>query len=159
MHACKRNMSFKKGSKRHLRSLKKCVTSPSSKLCRKHVYHSKGIKIKTRSGSFVVPKSGSMTRSKLRKNRHGRYVSKKKSIQGMQQYQRKGSKLRQWNKAVREMMGTGGYDNSSSYVPYDDDAPPYVPFEPRRSNRPPKPLRPGDLRYHGVKGKPNHNNQ
>jgi hypothetical protein len=135
-----------KGSKHHLRSLKKCRTSPSSKTCRRHVYHSKGIKIKGRDGSFKEPRNGSMTRSKLRKNRHGQYVSKKKSIQGLQIYQKRGSKLRERNEAIAKLLGRHGTfePDDTSYVdfipPGDNDmTQPHDDNPIRKSKRIPKP--------------------
>lgn len=51
----------------------------------------------------------------------------------------------------------GDDDDFSSYVPYEEGGAPYVPFEePRKSKRPPKPLGPGEYRYHGADGKPTH---
>ena len=127
-----------KGSRHHLRSLKKCRTSPSSKTCRKHVYYSKGIKIKGRDGSFKHPRNGSMTRNTLSRNKRGQIVSKKKSKQGSKRYYRRDSKLRKWNETIAKQLGRHKtfeplYDPDPSpddFAPPDDDYPSYVDFTP-----------------------------
>lgn len=152
-----------KGSKLHKRTLKKCLTSPPSKTCRKHVFHSKGMKIKMRDGSYRVPRNGTMTQKKLRKNKHRQYVSKKKSLQGIRQYNRRGSALREWNEAARVTLSNRNEYSSDGYVSggyedFDDFSQPsspsesYVPFvaSPRRGGRQRKQIAPGELSFHGT---------
>ena len=146
------------GSKHHIRSLKKCRSSPSSQTCRKHVYYSKGIKIKGCDDKLKDPRNGSMTRKMLTRNKRGKIVSRKKSKQGSKAYFRRDSKLRRWNEIIARQLGRHDTFEPLTDPPYVDftpldDDPPYIPFvvEPRRTTRPPKPIPPGGQHYKGVR--------
>ena len=146
---------FKIGSKRHVRSLKKCRSSPASQTCRRHVYYSKGIKINGKD-----PRARSLKRSMLTRSKTGRIVSKKKSAQASKQYHVNNSKLKQWNEAAKRTLYVS--DNYSIEFPmldedFDDDSP-YVPFDPtspqrppRKSKRPKTPNKRPDYVYYGSR--------
>jgi hypothetical protein len=153
---------MKSGSKHSRKMLKKCLTSPSSYTCRKHVYYSKGIKVKGRDGKLKQPKNGTMTRKTLTRNKHGRIVSKRKSRQSSKTYYLKKGGLRQWNNTAKQRYATTDAvfllvgndppyedyvedDNTLSYEPYDPNV------NPRKSTRPRKPIAADGYRYHGVR--------
>ena len=91
-----RGRPLSKGSKSHLRLLKLCVTSPPSARCRRAVFHSKGITINGK-----VPRTGSMTRNSLKRNKRGKIVSKRKSGNALKQYYSTRSPIRKANKYFR----------------------------------------------------------
>ncbi len=145
--------SAKRKRQRTVALLKKCRTSPSSQLCRKAIYYSKGIAVKG-----GTPTNRSMSRRTLTRNRDGRIVSKKKSSQSAKRYRQPGSKLRMWNDAIRlAVRGPAGDVPFPSAEPvdpslYEDfDPAAYSPYKPpRRSERVKKPVSPGKYTYHGV---------
>lgn len=144
------------GSARHRRILKKCLHSPVSQTCRKHVFYSKGMSIPGPRGPRA-PRSGTLRRRQLVKSRRGRYVSKKKSRRAAQAYHREDSQLRRWNEAARLLLETAGNYDEEPYVPFDEE--PYVPFDEggggtRRSQRARRPIRPGEYSYHGTAARP-----
>eukprot|EP00966_Prymnesium_polylepis_P281279 6499232-Prymnesium_polylepis.1 len=145
-----RGRPFRKGSKRHIQSLRMCRRSPTSHTCRKHVYYSKGIKIDGRE-----PRARSLTRRMLSKNKRGRIVSKKKSVQSSKRYHLKpNSGLNQWNEAAKSpIYGSDGMEFPLLDEDYDDA--PYIPFSPqrpkRKSKRPKTPNKRPDFIYYGSR--------
>jgi len=112
-------MSQKKkfwGSKKHKASLKRCMTSPYSKTCRKHIYHSKGILINNKS-----PRNVTMTRRKLLKKKNGKIVSRRKSKQGRYNYYSKKSNLRLYNDNIKAILNNN--------MMADNDKAPYSPYK------------------------------
>ena len=123
------------GSDRHLRQLKACRRSPPSQLCRRAVYHSKGLTVDGKR-----PRSGRLTRKQIVQNRRGRYVSRRKSSGSKRRYYADPSQgLHRWNRAAREAYDSrlgddSEYGDNTEYG-VDSEYGDGTKTEPRRSQR------------------------
>ena len=117
-------------SKYHRRMLRKCLHSPSSQLCRRHVFNSNS-KIFVGRGKkrkSISPHHEGLTKEGLRMNTKGRIVSLKRSERAKNLYYTNGA-LKEWTDAIKEMKHR---QNNASYIPYEDDEDElYAPFQER----------------------------
>lgn len=88
---------YSRKNKYHRKILRKCLYSPSSQVCRRHVFHTDIEKLKIRRGKKVreyTPSNRGMTKDDLIVNKSGRVVSRNKSLVATKKYMQKNNKFR-----------------------------------------------------------------